>query len=308
MALLNRTTCAAGGGNTGIGDCPLIPKNIIGFFIVPNNFELTPAQLATLQTSLQTAANSDVTANRIYPVHDLVGITDNTGDLVTETLGYNGLSVISEGKYDWTFRFVNGGLCLLKQLRKYNNKSVRVLLYDASFVLYGTMKGANMAGIPLEVFHALPFTLSDGSGTTTAFNIRMVLDPVYLNDNLAFVETIDEGFLLKEITGLQDINLSELIPPSAKPVIVLQALAGCSGENLYDLYSTELADEALWTVTNATTGADIAITSVAASAANKAFTVTIPATTDPVVVSLAPVSELVAAGIEGYEGKSVRVA
>lgn len=307
MANLNRTICVTGGANTGVGECPLIPKNIIGMFIVPNNLELTPAQIATLQTTLQGLAANDVPANRIYPVHNFVGLTDNTGELVTETLGYGGIAPITEGKYDWTFRISRGGICLQKALRKFNNKSVRVLFYDASYVLYGTMKGANLMGIPLEMFYALPWTLSDGSGTTAGFNVRVVFDPIYFNDNLGYVETSEEGFLLSEIEGIKEINLVE-IAPSAKPVMVIQALAGCGGENLFSLYSTELSEVALWDVTNATTGATIAITSVAANAGAEAFTVTIPATVDPVNVKLAPISELEAAGIEGYESKTIRIA
>jgi len=307
MSNLNRTICVAGGANTGLGECPLIPKNIIGMFIVPNNFELTPAQIATIQVSLQTAAANDSPASRIYPVHNFVGLTDNTGELVTETLGYGGIAPITEGKYDWTFRISRGGLCLQKALRKFNNKPARVLFYDASYVLYGAMSGANLIGIPLEMFYALPWTLSDGSGTTAGFNVRVVFDPIYFNDNLGYVETADDGFLLSEIQGIKEVNLVETVA-SAKPIIVVQALAGCGGENLYDLYSTELADEALWVATNANTGAVIAITSVAAAAATKAFTVTIAATVDPVNLKLAAISLLEAAGMEGYESKTLRIA
>lgn len=307
MGVINRTICVTGGGNTGVGDCPLIPRHIIGFFIVPSNYSITPTEALALQTTLQNDANNDLPSQRIYPVHGLVGLTDNTGELVTETLGYGGIAAITEGKYDWTFRLGRGGVCLQQQLRKYNGKSLSVLLYDNNYVLYGTLVNGNLAGIPLELFYALPFTLSDGSGTTTAFNVRMVMDPTYLNDNLAYLETREDGFLLSTITGLQDIKLVEAAG-SAKPVIVVQALAGCGNENLYDLYSDELSEVALWTVVNANSGEEIAITSVATNDAVKGFTITIPATADPVIVSLAPVSELETAGIIGYEGRPLTVA
>lgn len=51
---INQIICTSAGANTGIADCALTLKNIVGGFLVPNSFELTAADLATPQ-SIMTA-------------------------------------------------------------------------------------------------------------------------------------------------------------------------------------------------------------------------------------------------------------
>lgn len=302
MALLNRTVCLTAGSNTGFGDCVLIPKNIVGMFIVPKNFVLTPANQLTLKTALQDAALENNIVDRIFPIHNFAAITDNSAEAPTETLGYGGISVLNDGDYNWLFRIGLGGLCLNKALRKFNNKVSRVLLYDAGGILYGVKSGDNMVGIPVKLFYAHKFTIADGSSTTTAFNLQLVLEPRYLNDDIAFLDAGNDGFMLSEIEGIKDVALTETAT-SAKPILSVLASVGCSGDNLYDQYADELAVAAAWVVLNTVTGATITPTSVAKNAGLKAFTITIPTTAVPVSVSLASVSALEALGVVGYESK-----
>lgn len=304
MAELNRTVCAVDFANTGIGDCPLVPKHIVGMFIVPKDFELTQAQLADLKNSLDDAANENNPSDRILPVHGFVGIEDNTEDVGTETLGYGGIAVINEGRYDLTFRMGQGGLCLLSSLRKLNGRPVRVLLYDADGVLYGVRDGSTMKGIPVELFYALPFTLSDGSGTTTSFRVRLVIAPEYLNDNLAFVATRPDGFLLQEVEGLLDIKFS-LAPGSSNPVVQLTGYAGCGSQNVLQDYSSELGDVDMWIATNSQTGADIDITSVSINSSGVA-TITLDSAA-PARISLVDVTALSDAGVVGYESRPILI-
>lgn len=304
MAELNRMVCASDFANTGVGDCPLIPKHIIGMFIVPKDFVLTESDLEDLKTSLEDATKANSQNERILPVHNFVGMEDNSEDLVEETLGYGGISVIREGRYNLTFQLGQGGLCLLNSLRKFNGRPVRVLLYDAAGVLYGYKDGSTIKGIPVELFYALPFTFSDGSGTTTAFRIRLVIDPSYLNDNLAFVATSGEGFLLQEIEGLLDIRLEETTG-SANPVLKIKGFAGCGSQNVLKDYATELADEGMWVATNPATGAPVVITSVAINDDGIA-TVTLDSASD-VRLSLVGVTALEAAGVVGYESRPITI-
>lgn len=299
---LNQFSCLDAFGNTGISKCSLIPKHMVGLFIVPLSFVITPANAqtpATLQAFLEAAAQSPVKSERIFPVHNFEGFTDNSEDTVTETTGYGTPIPLRDGNYSWQFRFIQGGLCLLKQLQKFNGQSVAVLLYDADGVLYGYSTTAGLKGVPLAAFFAPKWTGTD-STTVANFLLTISMAARYLNKFLGFYKNDD--FNPGEIIGLQDVNIE---PTGTQTVTVLNvlALAGCGGENIYELFSTELASGPLWEVRNAATGALLTITSVVANPATQGFTITLSAARPgAVTVNLAPVDDLSGAGITGFEG------
>lgn len=297
MAVLNQIVCADAFGNTGFGNCALIPKNITGVIIVPKSFEITAANAATLQTYLETAAQNNSSALRIFPVHGFVGATNNSEELVTQTFGYGGIAAVREGKYNWLFQYYQGGICLLQGLRKFNGTQKSVILIDADNVLYGMKRNGNFAGVPWEMFYAQPWGLNDGANVTN-FGLQLVIDPKYLNDQLAYIEA---KFPLTEIQGLQNVNLS-LVAAATATTFNVKAVT-CSGDDLFDLFSSDLADASAWSVVSKADGSAESIDSVAANAATKSWTITLdPARTDDSVVNLASVSALVGLGVEGFEG------
>lgn len=299
---LNTFDCVQAFGNTGIGRCSLIPAWIKGMIIVPNAFTITEANSVNLQTFLEDAAKNPSKANRIFPIHNFVGMTDNSEDVVTESLGYGDAIPIRDGNYSWTFRFIQGGICLLRALQTYNGSNVSVLFYDDNGVLYGRNTTAGLMGVPLISFFAAKWSVSD-STTIAGFNVTVMFNPKHLNKNLGFIS--DDNFDPLMIVGLQDLNIT---PVCAQTSTILSAsvTASCAGENLFDLYSDELADGSLWEARNSATGATLAITSVAPNVATKAFTVTLTAArTNDTIVSLKGVDVLEAAGIMGVESKPV---
>jgi len=305
MSILNYKQCATSGSNTGTGDCPFDPKSIAGGFIVPANFELTDAQLASKDTAmaaLLAAVNNDNPALRAYPLPEVVGVTDNSEDPVFETLGYGVPALVREGNYNWLFRFQRGAFCALKALMKFNGTGRKVILFDVEGSLIATKSGTSAKGIPLYYFHAYKFKLNDGSANTV-YSYGMAFNPVHINQNIAFIQ-LDYAQLL-EITGIQNVVLS-LVAPRAAGVFKVKTTTGCAGLDLYDLYATELGVAANFRVTEA--GKVITITSVVKDDNAKAFTVTMD-TADPdynaagpFVVNLAPISVLSAAGVVGFEG------
>jgi hypothetical protein len=311
MSILNIANCAVGGGNTGFGDCFKDLKNIVGGLLVPAGFELSAADLAspaTVLAAIQAAILATASADRVYPLASFEGLTDNTEDPTIQTLGYGGLAVTREGLYNLTFQFVQGGLCLSKSLRKFNSSTRSVLLFDSAGLLVGWKSGSVLKGIPLDMFYQRPFRMNDGTNVTN-YSTQLVFKPQYLNDLIGFVEmSIGD---LATLRGLQDISLSETTG-SNLPILKIKAKTGCAGTDLYDLFSADLADDALWTAKNSD-GEDIAITSVAVDAALKAWTVTVDSAdpnypvSGPVIISLAPPADLATAGIEGYEGLTLSV-
>lgn len=302
MSIINQYLCSALFGNTGIGQCSLIPKEIKGFFIVPRNFVITQANADALQSYLETAAANDLPTERIYPVHNLVGITDNSEEPVRETLGYGGNATLRQGNYSWTFRFLDGGLCLLRSLQRFNQQPVSILFYDADGVLFGRKVSTGLAGVPVIDFNANKWTPSDGS-VIAGFTVTIEMDSRYLNQDLAVIQ--DENVDLTSILGLQTAMLN--VTAASASSVTVQVMAACGGVNLYDLYAAQLADETVWTAVGVS-GAAQTISAVAGVPASKSFTLTFtPTRTEATNLNLVQVSDLETAGINGFEGQQVTV-
>ena len=307
MANINQIACVQGGANTGYGDCFLNFGTIAGAFLVPKGFQITPAQAADLQQTLQDAAFAATASERIYPIHNLEQITSNSEDKTVQTLGYGGKAVVREGDYDWTFQFIQGGFCLLKALRKFNGAGKYVLFYDSNGVLFGQKIGDNIAGIPLQFFWANPWAPNDGSNATI-YAVQFVFKPKYANDELG---SLKADFDLAQIQGLQNVVLKVL--SGAAPAPVVGATTGCDGTNLYDMFASELAVVGNWKATNGATGADLTITSVAEDANASGWTVTVDAA-DPdypvdgsIILQLADPQTLAAAGVTGFESLKLTI-
>lgn len=307
--ILNTLNCAGGVGNTGIPKCALDPALIKGGFLVPPNFELTAANLATtdaLEAALA-AAILAAPALRIYPLPPFEAITDSSEDVTIQTLGYGAPVTIREGKNNWIFQYLSGGVCLNNQLRKFNKSGYRVIFIDDSGVIMGTKNstGDGIVGIPLVDYYAYPWKVNDGSNTT-AYRLKFVFDPKYINELINFVQ--DENALL--LQGLQNVALTKV--SRALGVMKITAKVGCGGDNLHDLYATELASVGLWTAKNALTNAVITITAVADDTVNNGWTITVDTadpdyTTGAILVSLAAPSVLAAAGVDGFESNTIPV-
>jgi len=315
MATLNQIICAQNLRNTGFGDCVLDWGRIVTAIRVPKNKVFTQAELDDLQTTLAAARLAASKSNRIYPIHGFQAITDNSEETIYQTLGYGAQIPIRDGNYRWTFQYIDGAMCLTFALRTMNFSGTTYwLLGDDKDRLFGYKKKIStgvygMGGTPL-LFHANKPKAPDGTNAA-AYTVFMDINPKFLIDNMAFVQA---DFALSDITGLQDVALKQTGTSSAG-VFKIQALTGCDGSNLFDLYSTELAAAGLWVVTNATTGNAITITSVAADANAKAFTITLsssdpdyPATSGGLVnVSLADPTTLDAADVSGFESNTIQV-
>jgi len=307
MATLNKISCVVGGANTGVGDCFLTIAHVVGAIIVPSTFSLSKANLGDLQNALQDAAFDDIPRRRIFPIHNIEALSaDNSEDKTVETMGYGGKAPLTEGDYDWTFQYIQGGHCLHSNLRKFNGAGRAVLFYDAKGVLYGRKIGDTLSGIPMVFFFANKFTLSSGSAST-AYTIQFVTKPKYMNDELGFVEP---DFSLDTILGIQDVALSSHAT-STVPIPVITAVAGCDKSDLFDIYETELEDVTAWIATIG--GLPVAITSVIADPDLNAWDITLDtadanySAAGPVVIKMATPLALQALDVVGFESNSVTI-
>jgi len=303
--MLNQKICLVGGANTGFGDCTLDIKNVVGIILTPPSAQIAEADLADLGAFLSDKVNADDPSARWYPVHGFEEVADNSEEVQIQTLGYGGKAVTREGDYDWTFRFLAGGLCLSNSLRKFNGSQKEVFFIDANGVLFGSLVDGKLTSVPLTLFYAPPFGLNDGSNTAN-YGVRVSFKPKYINENLGFVDTSALNIILSTFKGLQNLVLVVVDPENA-PVTKVKALAGCDRRNLFNQFDTELAVASLWKAKLASTGATVTVASVTADSASESFIVTVTAPAGDYYLELDSPSELLAGGVAGYESKRVLV-
>lgn len=314
MATLNEMICAVNLKNTGFGECVIDPAEIFGSIRVPKGKVFTLAELADLRNTLDAASMAPSKADRIFPIHNYLNTTDNSEDVVFETIGATQFP-IRDGHYRLTFQYRDGALCLSNSLQTHNFQSSYWIHYDKNFMLLGWRKldatglTYGLAGIP-SVFHAHKWKVATPT-TAANYSVYFDFDPVYFNKYLGFYQA---DFPLSEIVGLRNVNLVQS-GASAAGVVKLLAKTGCDGANMYDQYSTQLGAGAVWAAINATTGATITITSAAIDANIKGFTITLssadpdyPATTGGLVtINLVDPVALDTAGVSGFEGIPITV-
>lgn len=315
MADVNTISCLTNIGNTGIGSCYFTPAFIRMAIRVPDNYELTSAELDTLQATLTADTLADSKSARIYPIPGFKGITNNSEDVVTQTLADGTIVVVRDGNYDVTFQYIDGGMCLHKSLRSWNNQPGKYIFVDSNNVLMGWRKvkadgSVVLAGMP-ALFFAPKWALNDGANVA-AFTVRFNIQSNYMNEDLGFFQA---PFNVSEIVGLQTVALKQGTTANLNGLLHVHASYGCDGSNFGEVYDTELAVDSLWITKNKTTGQVIDITTVAYNATTGDFDIQLdvadpdyPASaTADVTVQLAGPTALAAADVVGFESNVVTV-
>jgi hypothetical protein len=303
--MLNEKICLAGGSNTGFGDCTLDIKNVVGMILVPQGTEIEEADLLDFGAYLNEKINADDPAQRFYPVHGFEEIADNSEDVAIQTFGYGGKAVSREGDYDWTLRYINGGICLSNSLRKFNSTKKDVFFIDSTGVLFGSKIGDKLRSVPLTLFYAPPFGVNDGANVSN-YGVRVSFKPNFINEDLGFVDTSAMGLIMSTFRGLQNLVLVAVDPENA-PVVKIKAVAGCDRRNLFSSLEDDLDATALWKASDATTGASLTISTVTVDTATETFVVTVTGATGDYYLNLVAPSELALAGILGYEARRVLI-
>lgn len=295
--LIDDPGCAASiGGNTGNPGCTMMPKNFVGAFLVRKDQAFDAADLADILTELQTRSLAAASV-RLYPVGRFEEVKDNSEDITYQTYGYGGKYLVKEGRYDWTFSIVNGGLCHHKQFRKFHgSKDFAVILYDADNTLYFNKKAdGDYYGFSLENFNAIPWKVNDGS-KGAAFDVHFALaDPRELNDNVAYVKVDQSPF--SSVPGILDVTLS-IQTAFGTGTMKVTAKKSCSKEDLYDEFQTEIAAAGAWVLKD-DAGNTKTITSVTADATVGGWIIAATLGADNYTLSLATPAALAALNIGG---------
>lgn len=315
MEGLNKIFCGSDVKNTGICECFFDPALLDGAIFVPLKKVFTEAELADLviQTTLETAARA-VKTDRIFPFGPFEAITDNTEDPTRQTFGYGTVKTVREGKYNFQFQYINGGLNLSNALRTFNGLTGKygVIFKESKNTLIGTSKkdvngNWGLAPIPMADIYARPWRPSDGTNVTN-YTIEFSFDPVYINEKIAFKRVSIDSYLLSEFVGLEDIILTLVEAVQGGATIEVSAATDCGSTDVFDLYSAELAQAVAWVLKDSA-GAEQTISGVVANEDTKTWTITRSEGTNadgdtlelaaPSVLSVAPIN------VVGYESNKL---
>ncbi|MDR0729214.1 MAG: hypothetical protein LBF19_03700 [Prevotellaceae bacterium] len=123
-------------------------------------------------------------------------------------------------------------------------------------------------------------------------------------DLLDVSERIDD-FDPADLSGIIDVKLSMAAKTST--TVDVKVKTGCDETDLFDIYTSELSDSSLWRAVKKDDGTTVTITGVVAQSATKSFRLSLTSPAGDVLVSLADIATLSAAGVEGYESTPLTV-
>jgi hypothetical protein len=291
--LLNNPSCGSSGGATGKPSCAVDPKIIVGLILTDTSKTFSAADLADFQTVLGSATVADG-KERIHPIFRFVEFTDNSENPTVQTLGYGSKSIVKEGKNDWTFRFQKGAMCLLKNIRKFNNADVKVLFVDEENVIYGVQTDdGGLMGFSTDFVYGHPFKLTDGS-KDNEYKIQVVQSKPEEWDNLgAYYADFD---VEENVKGLIELALIEIDVTSNFATIEIDT--ACDMANVYDDFGSDFADPTVWTVTKVSDGSNVSVATAISQEAGKNYKLGFTATGD-VTISLVTPNRLALKGIGG---------
>lgn len=309
--IINIPLCESQQKNTGFCKCTINLKELVGSFIIPKGKHLTQTELLpenigdTLATLILESPSK-----RLYPFSGFVAINDSSEDITSQSYGYGKKVKVRDGNNNWVAEYRNGGLGLSNAMRSFDQSQNK---YDVLFIFKNTLVGTKkvvagdivMAGIPMDSLEAYVWKISDGS-KETSYRFGFSFEPQYVNELVAAVEYNTGDIILKDLKGLQNINLSKIATTTS--TVKVKVATDC-GENLGELYAQELTtNTALWKVSNAATSASIPVTTVVYNSTDGIFTVTFdtsstncPAVGASINVTLDTPDTLNIAGIAGYE-------
>lgn len=267
---INVPLCATSYGNTGFGDCFLEPAKFAGAIQVPSSFAIAEGDVADLFAFLKTKVLAAI-GTRIFPYHNFISVTDNTEDVNITTTDYGAKYINRDGFYDFSYRYLKGGVQYHQEIQKNAGSGKFFLFYDDNGVIYGYKSGGMLKGIPTDIFYVNPWKVNTGADQPS-YLLRFIINPKYMNKgNLGFIPTANLGFNVYDVAGIQNVRL-ELVS-IASNVAIVKAYTAISGVDLYDAYAAAFARVTAFAASN-NFGNPVGITAVADSPLNRGWQIT----------------------------------
>lgn len=303
--------CSTVGANTGGIDCDRKRGQPVRAFIGSKQF--TAAEYASEETflaALQEAINLPAgSPNKLFPIGDFQGNTNNTEQNTTGTLGYGLNIVLREGRPAYELQLLAGQTQFAK-IRAFNGSTLPVFMLDNNGAIWGTkLSNGNFKGEDAQIFIS-GNGFEDGNTVelktaTVTFSYTSAQD---FYQNAGYMQVT---FASADVQGLVDVSLASVgvVGATTKFSVIAKTAQLNGGVNIYDTYKTPLAAMANWkafTGTNFATTVDI--TGVVANDSDKTWSVTFDATDyaaittgQQIKVMLADPATLNAANVPGIE-------
>jgi len=167
---------------------------------------------------------------RLTPINDVRITSNDGGDVATEDVGYGETAPVGFNGFSQTYR-VDGGVCLMKQLRRLSNSEVRVIRIDDQNGAFGTIvtdrQGDHFAG-----YKAILMVGENHADGSTGYFITLY---VYYSSNYDKERERAHMVMLDSVpTGLLGVVLQKGTATGTARVV-----SSCSGEDYTANYGGE---------------------------------------------------------------------
>jgi hypothetical protein len=257
MSIVNYPlNCARGLGNTGQPSCAISIEKLEGLLMTTDGFKIPAASLTSFDTAFAYLQAATLAANplqRIYPLHTIEGLTNNTAAPEKKLSGYGNTQSVTEQPQQFEVEIENNGIEYYKKLRTWNGrKDVRVYWIDKTFI--GGYLDSNGDLLPMEASVFFKQVMPGNVADITKYMCELELkSPTALTDDLSAI-SIPEGFKVKnEIHGLRDVTLAGTGGVLSASVTAVMSI---SKENFATKFASELTDDA-WLVDGAATSPSV---------------------------------------------------
>ena len=261
--------------NTGMSTCTFKPGYTGGVILVPKGKVFTKAEIQAIVATFQAAASADSPANRIIPIKTFTTVEAADSEAVYETAG-SSTFFIKDGQLGINAR-LDESENHWKKCRKYNNKQDS---YDAIIIdttnnsFQGVKVAGGWKGYTLSQI-AVPQPKLATNTTGFSYMFKIVFKYIAEFENSAHIQLENNINVLDVVNGLIDFQFVETVAITSGGVYKAKIMA--AGQDLADLYATELADPAAFVATIDASGVDVTIASVSyAAATGFTFTFTLP--------------------------------
>ena len=318
MPKLEQLQCASKSYNQGFGRCVTDYGQLLYMVALPKGRVLSALELEDIGGTLEMLAKADNPQQRAYLIGRFVNYENTNTEAATETLSNNKTIYTDIGTFGWNVRVLAGGTCAWKNLLKFHQAqdSFDFLLFHDGGILAGVRVKDNtgewgMKGVALDQI-MIPNFVGATATTTPVYQMNVIVgDSAQMRELYTFVSLKDEGIDIATVMQpLMDIELNAI--QTAVDTWEVEAIAGCGGGYLTDLYGTEMASATMWKLTNSRTGADIDIDSVSVNGDKFVIVADdsdpdFPTSGGKITINTAPISVLEQGGVIGFEGQPVTV-
>lgn len=303
--------CGTLGGNLGKPACDVVmgkikyPMPTRGKTFSASDLASSDAFKAALKTAMLQIRTSN---NKVFCFPKMRVVDDNTADPNTQALADGYEEVLNESLPLYNLQSTVG-VCVQQSMCEYNGwKDKSFVVDDKNIFWYKITADGGGEGFTIGNFYT-PAPRWGNSSNINTVKTRMLLGDV--DEFKSGIGALKLDFDPFKLVNTVDVKLLEKAAQSTN-VFTIGGIVECAGTDIYDSYSSGLANVARWVVKRLDTGASITITSVTADATNKGWDITLDSTIYTALpsgtkleFSLVDPATLDAAGVSGIESFTI---